>query len=569
MELAEFEEMYHYSRITPYEKNIEMWRQLWRVVEKSDILVQIVDGRDPLFYRCDDFSSYVKEVDSQKMNLLLINKADLISEEVRKRWSEWFTSQGIDHVFFSAKQEQKVIDSAPDEVQKEDTEEIKEGGVKQEQGAKTEEEKEEVKDEITPSQMKNTWNIVKTDNLKELLKKEVQMFRQMRKVNINDPILEEEQEDEEQSNEPDQNPEETQTSQQQQETGQEVDEEAAEYTEQESTTAPTDLNSRVDKLEGQRLIQELRRRKLEENPDLVTIGMVGFPNVGKSSVINVLCGKKLVGVAARPGKTRNFQTIFLEKNLLLCDCPGLVFPSIAGTKAQMVCNGVFPIDNLKEYMDPIKLIAAKIPRRVFEYVLKFNSSSKKTFIDAGRLLHAYATSRGYMMAGSGLPNYHQASREILKKLVNGEIIFCRLPPSSNSNGKNETQYIKEQFNDVPEKFEPHQVVLVNEKDNKGKIYKSVEHQDKELEAGFFEDEVDEEDLFDVYELDQEDIINLVRGQRVKGVKLGKDQRRDLKWSIKRDADGETLLQMLDVFINGKKSKLIHVKRREAEKAIKR
>jgi large subunit GTPase 1 len=67
------------------------------------------------------------------------------------------------------------------------------------------------------------------------------------------------------------------------------------------------------------------------------VGMIGYPNVGKSSVINVLCGEKKVGVAARPGKTKHFQTIFLGKDICLCDCPGLVFPSFASSKAEMVC----------------------------------------------------------------------------------------------------------------------------------------------------------------------------------------------------------------------------------------
>ena len=34
-------------------------------------------------------------------------------------------------------------------------------------------------------------------------------------------------------------------------------------------------------------------------------GTVGFPNVGKSSMINVICGKKMVGVDSKPGKTKN------------------------------------------------------------------------------------------------------------------------------------------------------------------------------------------------------------------------------------------------------------------------
>jgi len=38
----------------------------------------------------------------------------------------------------------------------------------------------------------------------------------------------------------------------------------------------------------------------------LVVGTVGYPNVGKSSVINVLCGRKRVGVAAMPGKTKHF-----------------------------------------------------------------------------------------------------------------------------------------------------------------------------------------------------------------------------------------------------------------------
>ena len=43
--------------LTPFEKNLEIWRQLWRVCERSDIVVQVVDARDPLFYRCPDLEA--------------------------------------------------------------------------------------------------------------------------------------------------------------------------------------------------------------------------------------------------------------------------------------------------------------------------------------------------------------------------------------------------------------------------------------------------------------------------------------------------------------------------------
>ena len=38
------------KRTTPFEKNIEVWRQLWRVLERSDMLLQIVDARNTLLY---------------------------------------------------------------------------------------------------------------------------------------------------------------------------------------------------------------------------------------------------------------------------------------------------------------------------------------------------------------------------------------------------------------------------------------------------------------------------------------------------------------------------------------
>lgn len=94
--------------------------------------------------------------------------------------------------------------------------------------------------------------------------------------------------------------------------------------------------------------------------------MVGYPNVGKSSAINALCNRKLVGVGARPGKTKHFQTLQLEPHLWVCDCPGLIFPNAQSTRAEMVCNGVLPIDNIKDYLSPVDLLCERIPKIVFE-----------------------------------------------------------------------------------------------------------------------------------------------------------------------------------------------------------
>merc|ERR1740115_424833 len=58
----------------------------------------------------------------------------------------------------------------------------------------------------------------------------------------------------------------------------------------------------------------------------LTIGMIGYPNVGKSSVINTMRHKKVCKAAPVPGETRVWQYISLTKKLYMLDCPGIVPP---------------------------------------------------------------------------------------------------------------------------------------------------------------------------------------------------------------------------------------------------
>ena len=57
----------------------------------------------------------------------------------------------------------------------------------------------------------------------------------------------------------------------------------------------------------------------------VTVGILGYPNVGKSSLINALAGKGKARTSAESGYTKGFQKIRVDKRILLLDTPG-VFP---------------------------------------------------------------------------------------------------------------------------------------------------------------------------------------------------------------------------------------------------
>ena len=131
-----------------------------------------------------------------------------------------------------------------------------------------------------------------------------------------------------------------------------------------------------------------------KHPEKLVVGLVGYPNVGKSSTINSLLGEKKVSVSSTPGKTKHFQTINLSDQITLCDCPGLVFPQFATTKADLVCDGVLPIDQLREYTGPVTLVVRRIPKEALEGTyglnIKHSEDSRGGPISAGDLLISYA-----------------------------------------------------------------------------------------------------------------------------------------------------------------------------------
>lgn len=106
--------------------------------------------------------------------------------------------------------------------------------------------------------------------------------------------------------------------------------------------------------EQKRVIMSMERTKLHlysttdskfEYELYGTVGLIGYPNVGKSSTVNLILQQKKVRVSATPGKTKHIQTIETDKFILL-DCPGLVFPK--HNKVELALNGILNVDQLPE-----------------------------------------------------------------------------------------------------------------------------------------------------------------------------------------------------------------------------
>ncbi|KAF1346491.1 hypothetical protein BDV97DRAFT_357169 [Delphinella strobiligena] len=375
--------------LTPFERNLEVWRQLWRVIERSDLVVQIVDARNPLMFRCADLDNYVKEVDKKKRNLLLVNKADMMTLEQRTAWAEYFMEHAINFRFFSAELAKEMNEAKDAEGRNDDEDD----------------ESEESEDDESEGEVEKA-----TQAEEDVLEKDSQ------KLDIQD---------------------------QQEEDSKWVDEETVKFDGvPESDALPITIEEATrilttDDLEA--LFLQHSPKMLNEDPDTpprkTQIGLVGYPNVGKSSTINALLGAKKVSVSATPGKTKHFQTIHLSEKVVLCDCPGLVFPNFANTKAELTCNGVLPIDQLREYTGPATLVAQRIPQAFLEaiYGMKIYTRPLEeggTGTPTGEeLLRAYATARGFQTQGLGQPDESRAARYVLKDYVKGKLLYVTPPPS--------------------------------------------------------------------------------------------------------------------------------------------
>jgi large subunit GTPase 1 len=105
-----------------------------------------------------------------------------------------------------------------------------------------------------------------------------------------------------------------------------------------------------------------------------------------------------VSVSSTPGKTKHFQTIPLSSSLTICDCPGLVFPQFATSKADLVCDGVLPIDQMREYTAPTTLVVSRVPREILELTygltIAYDPDGKEP-INGSSILIPYASAYSY------------------------------------------------------------------------------------------------------------------------------------------------------------------------------
>jgi len=148
------------------------------------------------------------------------------------------------------------------------------------------------------------------------------------------------------------------------------------------------------------------------------VGVIGYPNAGKSSLLNILAGKAAAGVGADAGFTRNVQKIRLTDDIILVDSPGVIPEShYSLTDKEKIANHT--LAGGKSYTQ------TKEPDMVVMQLFKLHKEALQKFYDtdvedSDELIEVVGKARGLFKKG-GVVNEDNSARSILKDWQFGKI----------------------------------------------------------------------------------------------------------------------------------------------------
>lgn len=154
----------------------------------------------------------------------------------------------------------------------------------------------------------------------------------------------------------------------------------------------------------------------------ISVGFIGYPNTGKSSIINTLRKKKVCTVAPIPGETKVWQYITLMKRIYLIDCPGVVPPSTTDTPQDILLRGVVRVENVE---NPEQYIPAVLEKTKPQHIER--TYSLKGYKDHFEFLELLARKGGRLLHG-GEPDVDGVAKMVLNDFLRGKIPWYTPPP---------------------------------------------------------------------------------------------------------------------------------------------
>lgn len=254
-----------------------IWKELYKVLDSSDVIIHVLDARDPLGTLCEKISTYIKEEAPHKHLIYILNKVDLVPTGVTAKWLKYFSKKNTTLAYHSQSLEKN--------------------------------------------------------------------FGKNNLVNI------------------------------------------------------------------LRQLDNLYKKKH------ISVGFVGYPNSGKSSIINTLRNKNVCNVAPVPGETKVWQYITLTRSIYLIDCPGVVPISDFD---QAVFKGAIRVENLENPEFYVEKLINK-------YKTEISNLYKIEFTNVQDFYEKFASRYGKITKGNK-PYIDLICKTILHDWNRGKIPYFNLPP---------------------------------------------------------------------------------------------------------------------------------------------
>ncbi|XP_051186141.1 guanine nucleotide-binding protein-like NSN1 [Lolium perenne] len=281
------------------------YKELVKVIEASDVILEVIDARDPLGTRCVDMEKMVRKADPTKRIVLLLNKIDLVPKESVEKWLTYLREELPTVAFKCNTQEQRT---------------------------------------------KLGWKSSKLDKT-------------------------------------------------------------------------SNVPQSSDCLGAENLIKLLKNYSRSHELKLaITVGIVGLPNVGKSSLINSLKRSRVVNVGSTPGVTRSMQEVQLDKKVKLVDCPGVVMLRSSNTGVSVALRNCKRVEKMEDVITPVKEILTLCPHEKLLSLYKMPS-----FTSVDDFLQKLATLRGKLKKG-GIVDVEAAAKIVLHDWNEGKVPYYTLPP---------------------------------------------------------------------------------------------------------------------------------------------
>ena len=188
----------------------------------------------------------------------------------------------------------------------------------------------------------------------------------------------------------------------------------------------TDCKSRKGIANFTPAVQQLLQEKIQRNANkgmtkALRIMIVGIPNVGKSTLINQISGRKGAKAENRPGVTRGKQWVLVDKDLLLLDTPGILWPKFEDPNVGLmlaytgaVKEDVIDIEELSCRL--MELLWSRYPDKVKE---RYGIDCEPD-IPGWQLLEAAGKKRGFLLA-RGEINTERMAKVLLDEFRSGKL----------------------------------------------------------------------------------------------------------------------------------------------------